>query len=569
MAAGEKGAPSSMLLTLLLLLLCSVLLLPSQTTTRRRNNRNTAGNGSAGSRRSTSNHTNDTSKSSMEPERLEGDSDSDVINCVCGDDLYDGTLMIQCDRCYCWQHGICVGIKSQEACPDFYLCTECQDQELVALARGVGQPQRSGTRVADLTTNRPHYRRSRRPSGGNQADDDDDAASSTTETGAAAHGRSGSHGASTGGTSSGPARARRSREPEPQSSRRGNAPGSNGRSRRQRSSDDEPSSRRDTDAMSTTSNGRSDEAAAGTSSRRKRKTDTSEDGDDMDDTSMDETNHQQRPRKKANSDHSGDDTKGKSSTSPSGSGKDEFDMAIDASSESAQALASSGATTTGSPHGSQQDATLSASHLSTPKRARRAQRSGPAKLETHGTSGASGSGAGSHGGTGTSTATMTAASSINAYAMPSYRPRVWTGRTSLEDLRRRAQQIEGYIRRLQQDMDHTMSQASLPGSVAQSPSDTLLQGTMTTMMVASPESVHDESMMASRSVTPDASGHSSSGGSMTMSMVDMELLEGIEALLTQPSTEQMDTKFEQFPYSCLLEGVRRTAVAFLDRHGES
>ncbi|KAI8055249.1 hypothetical protein BDF22DRAFT_375292 [Syncephalis plumigaleata] len=477
--------------------------------------------------------------------------------------------MIQCDRCYCWQHGICVGIKSQEACPDFYLCTECQDQELVTLATSMPQSQRSGTR-------------SRRPSGGNQNEDATSSSSSVSPSVNETSHTNGSRGnngnnattangatsnSTSNGTSSGNGRSRRSREPESQSSKRNNSHSTNGRSRRQRSSDDEPASRRDvetasaaistssTNAATTTTATKSDEITSTTTSRRKRKTDISDDGDDLDDTSMDETN-QQRPKKKVNSDQSGDDVKVKPSSTGSINNKNDFDMDVDTSPEYTPAPTNDANASQADSCNDSPDTSVTASnaHLSTPKRARRNQRSGNVKAEGHGSS--------TSGSTTTqSGVNTTITSTISVHSIPSYRPRVWTGRTSIEDLRRRAQQIEGYIRRLQQDMDPHMSQESsyfsqtpLSGSVAQSPSDTLLQNTT---MVASPESsIHDETM-TSRAATPDA---------ITMSLVDMELLEGIETLLTQPSAEAVDTKFEKFPYSCLLEGVRRTAVAFLDRH---
>jgi len=46
-----------------------------------------------------------------------------IIRCVCPYDDDDG-FTIQCDRCFAWQHGLCVGI-SPDAVPDDYLCELC------------------------------------------------------------------------------------------------------------------------------------------------------------------------------------------------------------------------------------------------------------------------------------------------------------------------------------------------------------------------------------------------------------------------------------------------------------
>ena len=46
-----------------------------------------------------------------------------IIRCVCPYDDDDG-FTIQCDRCFAWQHGLCVGI-SPDAVPEDYLCELC------------------------------------------------------------------------------------------------------------------------------------------------------------------------------------------------------------------------------------------------------------------------------------------------------------------------------------------------------------------------------------------------------------------------------------------------------------
>ena len=37
----------------------------------------------------------------------------EVVNCGCGRNEEDG-LMIQCDICLCWQHGLCLEIHKEE-----------------------------------------------------------------------------------------------------------------------------------------------------------------------------------------------------------------------------------------------------------------------------------------------------------------------------------------------------------------------------------------------------------------------------------------------------------------------
>ncbi|XP_075151382.1 protein MBD-R2-like [Haematobia irritans] len=49
----------------------------------------------------------------------------EIINCLCGYIEEDG-LMIQCELCLCWQHGICNGIDKESQVPDKYVCYICR-----------------------------------------------------------------------------------------------------------------------------------------------------------------------------------------------------------------------------------------------------------------------------------------------------------------------------------------------------------------------------------------------------------------------------------------------------------
>lgn len=50
----------------------------------------------------------------------------EIINCCCGYGEEDG-LMIQCELCLCWQHGLCNGIAKSHQVPDNYVCSICKN----------------------------------------------------------------------------------------------------------------------------------------------------------------------------------------------------------------------------------------------------------------------------------------------------------------------------------------------------------------------------------------------------------------------------------------------------------
>ncbi|KAG7858588.1 hypothetical protein KL939_002710 [Ogataea angusta] len=67
------------------------------------------------------------------------DPDSGVIGCVCGYEHDDG-FTIQCDRCFRWQHAVCMGIDDIDDVPETYLCYLC-DPSLVVNAERARQLQ--------------------------------------------------------------------------------------------------------------------------------------------------------------------------------------------------------------------------------------------------------------------------------------------------------------------------------------------------------------------------------------------------------------------------------------------
>uniref|UniRef100_A0A1Q3F4E5 Putative phd finger domain protein n=1 Tax=Culex tarsalis TaxID=7177 RepID=A0A1Q3F4E5_CULTA len=50
----------------------------------------------------------------------------EIINCLCGYGEEDG-LMVQCELCLCWQHGICNGFERDTQVPDKYVCYICRN----------------------------------------------------------------------------------------------------------------------------------------------------------------------------------------------------------------------------------------------------------------------------------------------------------------------------------------------------------------------------------------------------------------------------------------------------------
>ncbi|KAG4304607.1 hypothetical protein PORY_002000 [Pneumocystis oryctolagi] len=56
----------------------------------------------------------------------------ETTRCVCGlqdvqsEDLDSGSLYIQCDHCFVWQHGFCVGFTDEKEIPDIYYCEICR-----------------------------------------------------------------------------------------------------------------------------------------------------------------------------------------------------------------------------------------------------------------------------------------------------------------------------------------------------------------------------------------------------------------------------------------------------------
>ncbi|KAF9408739.1 hypothetical protein BGZ94_002210, partial [Podila epigama] len=71
----------------------------------------------------TNNTSNNNNSNGVDEEEEEIDEDAGIIRCICGYTEDDG-FTIQCERCFVWQHAVCVGIV-QSNVPDRYLCELC------------------------------------------------------------------------------------------------------------------------------------------------------------------------------------------------------------------------------------------------------------------------------------------------------------------------------------------------------------------------------------------------------------------------------------------------------------
>ncbi|CAO1623592.1 unnamed protein product [Parajaminaea phylloscopi] len=100
----------------------------------------------------------------VEPTGGEEDGEGDiegVTRCVCGSTDENVGLMIQCESCKCWQHCICMGMNTEDDCPDVYYCEQCKPELHIPLLRLLGV----------LPASRSHKKGAGRVSGKNPARD--------------------------------------------------------------------------------------------------------------------------------------------------------------------------------------------------------------------------------------------------------------------------------------------------------------------------------------------------------------------------------------------------------------
>lgn len=77
------------------------------------------------------------------------DEPAEVTRCICGHEelqlnnihnkSVDPDFFIQCDNCYVWQHGFCVGILNDEEAPEGYFCERCRPDYHVIVVRPSGK----------------------------------------------------------------------------------------------------------------------------------------------------------------------------------------------------------------------------------------------------------------------------------------------------------------------------------------------------------------------------------------------------------------------------------------------
>ncbi|KDN52058.1 hypothetical protein K437DRAFT_293286 [Tilletiaria anomala UBC 951] len=63
--------------------------------------------------------------------------DEGLTRCICGSEEETLGLMIQCDVCQAWQHCICMGLQTEEDCPDVYYCEQCRPELHIPLLRAL------------------------------------------------------------------------------------------------------------------------------------------------------------------------------------------------------------------------------------------------------------------------------------------------------------------------------------------------------------------------------------------------------------------------------------------------
>lgn len=92
-------------------------------------------------------------------ESAQYDLDSEIIRCICGLEDDDG-FTIQCERCYVWQHAVCVGIDQLHV-PDEYLCDLCFPRSLDVKKAIEKQRRRKEQESTHTKSNNSHTRKKR------------------------------------------------------------------------------------------------------------------------------------------------------------------------------------------------------------------------------------------------------------------------------------------------------------------------------------------------------------------------------------------------------------------------
>ncbi|GME79768.1 unnamed protein product [Ambrosiozyma monospora] len=131
------------------------------------------------------------------------DPDAGVIGCICGYDHDDG-FTIQCDRCFRWQHAVCMNIKDIDDVPDNYLCYLCDPESKIDASKAQKvqeerlQPKRRKSSNSNVTTS----------GNGNSTGNDESSTNNSNNKGNNGHSHSKS-GTPSGGSGSGSGKSKR------------------------------------------------------------------------------------------------------------------------------------------------------------------------------------------------------------------------------------------------------------------------------------------------------------------------------------------------------------------------
>ncbi|KAI6157811.1 hypothetical protein BKA82DRAFT_1006977 [Pisolithus tinctorius] len=80
-----------------------------------------------------------------------------ITRCICGlneEDADGGEFMVQCETCNVWQHGLCMGFKSEVELQDDYHCEQCKPERHQELFRRLAKKARQSSTHSHLTTSR-------------------------------------------------------------------------------------------------------------------------------------------------------------------------------------------------------------------------------------------------------------------------------------------------------------------------------------------------------------------------------------------------------------------------------
>ncbi|KAL4078362.1 hypothetical protein V8B97DRAFT_1936888 [Scleroderma yunnanense] len=106
---------------------------------------------------STSNKTGSSSTSGATELQEDDAEEQGITRCICGmneEDADGGEFMVQCETCNVWQHGLCMGFKSEEELQDDYHCEQCKPERHQELFKRLAKKARQSSTHSHNTTSR-------------------------------------------------------------------------------------------------------------------------------------------------------------------------------------------------------------------------------------------------------------------------------------------------------------------------------------------------------------------------------------------------------------------------------